>query len=377
MTNNNKCFTCGVILTAENSSDEHIIPNALGGKLKLNNFLCNKCNNSFFHGIDTKLAKDCEPFANFLNIGRDRGVPQNIKAKLNDEVYSIKPLNKPEVSKPLVETEKKGDQLAIKIKARNMKEAKKILEGLQKKYPKLDIEKALSLAEEKKEYLNDFLQYESSFGGNDLFRALTKIVMWTLKYRHPKFPLNSMKILPFLKGEEDYKEIYYYYPNVDIVTKPAKKIYHSIVIKSYPEEKLLVGFIEIFNVVSAIMILSDDFEQELECHYVFDVLERQEVVAPIINYPNINLKYLNDLYQNTPDISSQLKDKYAQFLAVASERQNEGHIQEMIDIALKKSLMKYPKGTTITKEMVSEFVNELMKEITPWLHHNMSRKFQK
>lgn len=67
-----KCYICGEELTKDNTSAEHIIPNAIGGKLKSKDLICKKCNNKLGHNTDNELAKQLEFFTNFLNINRER-----------------------------------------------------------------------------------------------------------------------------------------------------------------------------------------------------------------------------------------------------------------------------------------------------------------
>lgn len=38
--------------------------------------------------------------------------------------------------------------------------------------------------------------------------------------------------------------------------------------------------------------------------------------------------------------------------------------------ALQNSLNKYPEGTIIIQAMIDELIEELMKEVTPWIMHN-------
>ena len=73
-----KCYICGEELTKENASVEHIIPNAIGGKLKSKELICKKCNSKLGHSMDKELAEQLDFFSNFLNINRDRGKPNNI-----------------------------------------------------------------------------------------------------------------------------------------------------------------------------------------------------------------------------------------------------------------------------------------------------------
>ena len=51
-----KCYVCGVELTEDNKTEEHII-NAIGGVLKSKNLICKQCNSDFGDEIDSFLAK--------------------------------------------------------------------------------------------------------------------------------------------------------------------------------------------------------------------------------------------------------------------------------------------------------------------------------
>mgnify|MGYP004549817955 CR=1 FL=1 len=66
------CYRCGVLLNDENLSQEHIIPNAFGGKLKAK-ILCRKCNNRFGDSIDTDLVDDLSLLTYYANPKRERG----------------------------------------------------------------------------------------------------------------------------------------------------------------------------------------------------------------------------------------------------------------------------------------------------------------
>ena len=39
----NNCYLCRQVLSKENESVEHIIPNSIGGRLKSKKLLCKKC----------------------------------------------------------------------------------------------------------------------------------------------------------------------------------------------------------------------------------------------------------------------------------------------------------------------------------------------
>jgi len=78
-----KCYVCEVEITSENETEEHILLNAIGGKLKSKKLICKSCNSEFGSEIDDTLARQLNPIANLLDIKRDRGNPQNVKGTYN------------------------------------------------------------------------------------------------------------------------------------------------------------------------------------------------------------------------------------------------------------------------------------------------------
>ena len=77
-----KCYLCHKDLDKENSSKEHIIPNALGGKLTAR-ILCHDSNNKMGRNYDAQLAKDLEYYYYKVNHSRSYGKVQAIDVKLN------------------------------------------------------------------------------------------------------------------------------------------------------------------------------------------------------------------------------------------------------------------------------------------------------
>lgn len=82
------CYVCDVELIKENETEEHIILNAIGGKLKSKKLICKVCNSNFGGRIDDSLAKQLNPIANLLNIKRERGKPQNETVKCGERDFA-------------------------------------------------------------------------------------------------------------------------------------------------------------------------------------------------------------------------------------------------------------------------------------------------
>lgn len=365
------CLSCGEQINASNQSEEHIIPNALGGTLTSTELICKECNSSFGFDCDASLASDLKLFSNFLNIKRDRGANQPVIGHTPTTKYKIQPGGKPEVVKPTIQIDETTQGKAIHIEARDMGQVQQILKGLKRNYPDIDVEKTLSQAQQGRRYLNEFVKLQFVFSGKDSLRAVAKMAYFFLKHKHPTVQGDFSRLVAFIKNESDYREIYFYYPATDIVNKSSNAILHSVAIKSYPSERLLLAFVELYSTLSFIVVLSFNFTDTFQANYVFDVLNRTEVPNPSLTLPVIDIGELNTLFDNKPPFFAEVTKRFESFLKTALDQQAELHRAEMIQQAMQNSLLKHSEGVPITQEMIDEFINALMEELTPLLVRNL------
>lgn len=73
----NKCYLCGRELKDSNLSDEHIVLNAIGGRLHSKKLICKDCNSEMGNKADSKLAEDLSFFTDMLEISRSRKSEHN------------------------------------------------------------------------------------------------------------------------------------------------------------------------------------------------------------------------------------------------------------------------------------------------------------
>ena len=128
------CFTCKepCVLT-----EEHVIPQALGGRLKANLY-CKVCNEYFGKEIDSEITKQFGNIATILKIKRERGNPQPFEVVDIDReinlVFDGKTLSRRD---PVVKKELETDGKKLKsadVTARSRKELEKICGSIQGHY---------------------------------------------------------------------------------------------------------------------------------------------------------------------------------------------------------------------------------------------------
>jgi hypothetical protein len=88
------CYICHNILNKANTSKEHIISNACGGRLKSYKLLCKACNEKMGADFDSELAKQINPLAVLHNIKRDRKKSATVNRKFDGEPIDSNAVNK-------------------------------------------------------------------------------------------------------------------------------------------------------------------------------------------------------------------------------------------------------------------------------------------
>lgn len=142
------CYNCDEILNVHNTSDEHILLNAVGGRLKSKSLLCKKCNSEFGSNCDSKLADQFLFLTSHLQIKKHRGDINSIKGgkTASGEDYNIINGSKPIMPKPVFEKIEVDGKINYKIQARDEAEMRLILKGIAKKNPSLNVDEAMKKA---------------------------------------------------------------------------------------------------------------------------------------------------------------------------------------------------------------------------------------
>jgi len=363
-----RCFICGDVIDESNSSDEHVILASIGGLLKSKKLICKNCNSKFGQQIDFELSSQLSSFVNLLNIKRRDRAPAILAT--NDktgEQYYLSPGGKPYSAKP----EFKNEGKHIQIKARTMEEAKKMLKGVAKKYSEINVGDILDKAEIEKRYIDDKLTINMNFGGSAVFKSVCKsaIEFYLINGGNVE---DIKHLIPYITSKEDNRDIIVsrlFYGNKIECKDKSSGVFHSIFIIGEQSENILYAFVEFFSAIKYIVLLNDNYNgKSVKYSYVFDVLQGIEIDAQ--NITELNKEGLkNALYNYSPPYED-IKTCISHVLQIANEREEKSHINQMVETAIENSFKKYPEGVLITEEMIEKFIEELMKEIGPWVAHN-------
>ncbi len=280
-----KCYLCGKELTEENSSSEHIIPNALGGRLAAK-ILCKECNSDLGSSFDSSLTKSLEWFSCKVNHGRSRGTVQPVKVsidgmdvfalpggnyegtqveKVKDNHYQIHALGK----NALFQAKKKAKEIILKSAKKYNWSEDKINEQLEKLNS--NIENNIKQIE------HPLVNFSLQFGGKEVLLSVLKTAINFAIMKN--VPLNYLNdVITSLKehNDNDFKLfVNSFYPeNI----YPENSIYHTLLLKGDPQTGILYCLLSFYGVFNAIVLLSSNYNGEHILHsYCYDIWNEKEV----------------------------------------------------------------------------------------------------
>lgn len=285
---NSRCFLCcePKVLT-----EEHIIPQALGGKLS-DWIYCKDCNDTLGSEIDSELCKRLGYFCTALKISRDRGKIQPCKiftTKDNIElVYDGTQLVR---SKPSVKIEKEGKTIDVRAGTENG--INEIVSGIRKKY-KLPDEAGKKFKEEHAGPTD--LKGRFVFGNSLIYRAVSKIAYGLICMKIPVsylFSFNDIRnYIRLGSGDKLATTNFLHTGFMTDYTRPLHKIHISF----NRQKNLLVGFVSLFGIFRYTVLLSKNLKSSVEwsgLDYTFDPVTSKEVHGnPNFRAPDLDINQI-------------------------------------------------------------------------------------
>lgn len=366
-----KCAFCDKSLSGKNRTKEHVIPNALGGRKKTVEFICNTCNNKLGEKWDAELARQLNWFSLAVGISRERGKPpkqivQTVKGEkywlLNDGTLTI------EKSAYLEEVE--GDAVKISLIAKNIDEAKERLKGISRKYPKLDVERALKELDVTTDYLDSPLHFSLSLGGPDAGRSLVKTAfafasVCGVENNH------CDKALQYLLNE-DLETIPFGFAYLSdlIQGRPEDKLFHCVSLHGDPKTKLLWSYIEYFGFFRVVVLLSECYHGGIiNKMYSINPLDGTQVDVKVNS--EVNPQEFSLILEGGGFNHKVYEAAIHYVLTIIVERDRSRSLEKAVETGFEHASKQLGinEGEIIPKEVAAEFTALVMQKINPYIEH--------
>lgn len=359
-----KCFMCGDELTEENSSDEHILLNALGGHIHSKKLICKNCNSALGSTSDDELAKELNFFASFLDVPRQRGKNQIIKTL--DEKYDLMPGGVPVLRQPIVKKTKNENGFRFEAQVKDESDLEWILKGIAKKHPGIDVRKAFQSKQVKNERMNQ-ITIPAFFSAHAIFPSIIKsaVEYYLLCGGNMCYVQHLMQAI---KGEENsFDYCMYCYPREELFREYIGSIYHILYVKGNATEHLLYGYVSYFGVLQCIVLLNDNYDgPDLEQGYNYEVLTRQAgVIKPqyILTRKQVDEIMRTSFADNLP----RLEMGIGKFLRNADYIQTREKSMPVFNAFYDEQRERLRKGEINTVQMKNACVKKYSDLIMPWL----------
>lgn len=361
------CYICDTLLKEDNVTEEHIIINACGGRLKSKNLICRRCNSSLGDSFDAELAEQLSFFSNAFNVKRHRNPAPTITATQTSTgmIYDILPGGYPTLKTPVRNITKDDSSVTLEVKAKDEKQLKQVLSGLKRTYPQINLDKCMADAIWQTTYLDDSVRVSTSIGGDGVFRAVCKAAInyYIFSDGDRQFITH---LIPYIKGDQLLNCVFNYPSTLIEPVLKEESVSHIIHLQGCSKEKILYCYIEYFNALCFVIILNTEYTGDyISSTYYYDVTseKNEEVEIPWLFDKEL---FGSGGYLLTDANIEKIKHRFFRTAFISKKIQQDKHIDSLVDAGIKDIYSKYPDGTTLTSDIINEISDSVARKITPY-----------
>ena len=365
------CALCGTSLTDENTSREHIFPNALGSRKTVRNFICVKCNSRTGSDWDNELVRQLRPLCTMLNVNRARGRNrQFVVETLSDRKLVVNPDGSMTIAEPVFEKRERGGRIEVKMRARTMREMRRMVSGLKKKFPQVDVEEVMKRAEQTQEYSREPYAVSLKVGGLLAGRSIVKSCL-AMVYDAGLSIGDCKEAKLYLLDEGG--PCFGFYNERDLVkNRPENTFFHCVHVCGDSERGQLLAYVEYFGWLRFVACLSRNYGGiEFSRCYAVDPVSGKELDLDV------------ELALDAADVAEIFKQRKVDFgetrrdldvLVGAWREMDLGRARaHAIDDALKSACEEcgIEEGDIVSDEQAAAFARAVSRRLEPFLVHTV------
>jgi hypothetical protein len=366
------CYICEADIKAGNVYKEHILLNAIGGRLKSADLICRTCSVDF-DKIDAELARQLNPIGLLLDLQRERKSNPHIKAtvvKTGEEVF-ITAGGKAARIKPDIQEDIVDGELRLRIMARDSKQMNQAISGLKRRHPWLDDQALVSHFVTEAPYMPGVVHSEIRIGGDDAFRSICKMMLNFYIYKGGKREYVD-HLIPYIKGRQSSQGIWYFYPDDwNIPDVESLQVVHTLHIEGNSTEGILWGFVELFSTFRFIGLLSDEYSgKDFHKAYRYDVINRKCVDTPV-KLGVSGEEILGILQARKPEIEK-IEQAMSKLMSFMQMKNDKNVIRNIINNAADKYLQNNKEPRLYDRRERQRFISLILEELVPFIANRFS-----
>ncbi|MGO9985691.1 MAG: HNH endonuclease [Rhodomicrobium sp.] len=368
------CAICEEEITAQNDSNEHVILGALGGRLEVSGFICRRCNNTSGNKWDAALASQLHPLIILFGVKRQKGTTPALPIITTaGENLIMNPTGGFNVT-PSHSEEITPEGTKLHIAARSQKELKRMLRGFKRKYPKLDIDRALTEAKDTKTYPKGMVQLQNELGGEASGRSIVKSVLALT--HHAGISINLCgDALHYLRDSASPPSFGYNYASDLVGNRPTSVPLHCVSVEANPRTGLILGYAEYFAIHRVVVCLGRGYTgNPINMTYAIDPRSGERLNLTIrLGFCESEIEAIYD-YQMMRD--GAIEEIFDKLMPSVMERQFEREKDRAIKEAVRHAFANCGAqlGEILTEEQKKKLPGLVWESLKPFLLHHMVRQ---
>jgi hypothetical protein len=352
-----------------------VIPNSIGGHLKVRGFICVGCNNKTGETWDRKLSDELNFFCLFFGIVRDRGEPrpEPIETTAGEKLL-MQPGGGFKKQRPTYQEVDAERGKRIRIEARTFSEAKQMLEGVARKYAQVDVVAELEKASSNYGYPEGVVVHSPTVGGPLSGRSIVKTAIAYAHYAGIPAGLCDLGVI-YLR-DEAAPPSYGFYSERDLVAgRPSGIPIHCVAVSANPETGLLLGYVEYFGVHRMVLCLSQSYSGPVvDCAHAIDPLTGRSIpVRVTLPFTAADVESIY-AYERVPSdgVQRAFAEVFPTGLKLGFEREKARVIKDAVRYAFENCGAK--PGDMLTDEQKAKLPGLVTERMMPFIRRHAARR---
>ncbi len=367
---------CGNLLTEEDSTKEHVILNAIGGRKTVTGFICTRCNQNTGRLWDAELARQLNPLSLLLGIKRHRGrVPSQVFPTSGDEEVQLHSDGRMTIATPSYKETTIGNIKQLKLRARSMRELRRLITGLRRKYPPLanrSVHELMATARGDSYYSSDMTEVTLDFGGEKTGRSLVKSAV-ALVYDSGIDPQACDLAINYL-STHNAKPCFGYYYDGDrdlVVNRPLEKPLHCVYVRGRSDIRAILGYVEFYSLHRMLLCLSESYSgDDFANLYAVDPVKGEELDIEIdldLSMPDIHSAFAYERFDDRVRQSA-VNSLFEYIVKSNFKRSLDKSIGDAVKHAFDNCDAEH--GEYLTDDQLQRLIKDIMGKMKPFIKHN-------
>lgn len=360
------CLLSGDPITSENDSRAHVIPSALGGRLKPKGLLSDDANGVLNDAVDLPLIRAFEPIMAQLDGSRDRGTDPSIRmTDAAGRTYDVEFGKTLKLSTPEFSMDEQPDgSVVVQVSTRTPKELRTLLGRVHARFPNFDIEAAMLQAAVTNTRASGKLHSRVQIGPAVTFPAA--FVGASIFAAHRGFAAHP-NLARYVASLDPRPEPVPLPPDTFLWHQPTwfevdAEVSHVLILIGEPGAGRMLAFTEYFNIASVAVVLPYAGSERVRETYAVNILTGEEPNVTVDEAALAALPWVASHHLGDAALYTDMTTRISRIIGIAQERARSTAIDKVIEETV--GPIDGRKLTLLEQQALHDRLAQFLRDIT-------------